>query len=411
MAGLDPDDLDRVFRREHGQVVATLMVAFGDLDIAEEATAEAFAIAARTWRERGLPPNPGGWITTTARRRAIDRLRREAERHDRQAQAAWLGVPEPAEPTGPLHDDLLRLVFTCCHPALSPEARVALTLRLVAGLTTAEIARAFLVSDAAMEQRLVRAKHKVRAAKLPYRVPEDHELPRRLPGVLAVVYLIYNEGYLATSGEVRDRVELATEGIRLARLLDTLMPDEPEVRGLLALLLFTDARRAARTTATGELRLLADQDRSRWDRELLAEAHELLRSCLRRDRPGPYQLQAAIGAVHAEAPTVEDTDWHRVLALYDQLLALAPTPVVALNRAVALAEVDGPAQALSVLDALGDTLDRYHLYHATRAEMLARLGETAAASATYATAHDLTRNLAERRLLERKRRALEDRSG
>ncbi|WP_052669977.1 sigma-70 family RNA polymerase sigma factor [Nitriliruptor alkaliphilus] len=393
-----PEELDRIFRAEFGQAVATLIRVFGDIDLAEDAVQEAFVVAARTWPSRGLPPNPGGWITTTARRRAIDRLRREAQRDDRQAQAALLQEQTTGrEEVGPVSDDQLRLIFTCCHPALAVETRVALTLRLLGGLTTAEIARAFLVSDSAMEQRLVRAKRKIRATHLPYRVPEEHELPERLRGVLAVVYLVFNEGYLPTAGGEVARADLCTEAIRLARLLAALMPDEPEVLGLLALLLLTEARRRARASA-GALVTLPDQDRSRWDRELIAEGQELVRRCLRRNTPGPYQLQAAINAVHSDAPAWEATDWRQILTLYDQLAALARSPVVTLNRAVAVAEVEGPEAALAQLEGLA--LERSHLLHATRADLLGRLGRHDAAAAAYRRARELTDNEAERRFID-----------
>lgn len=403
MTSFDPRDLDRVFRREYGQVVATLVGVLGDIDLAEDAAQEAFVAAARTWPERGMPPNPGGWITTTARRRAIDRLRREASRDARHAQAAELMEQEPREMTA-VPDDRLRLIFTCCHPALATEARVALTLRLLGGLTVAEIARAFLVSETAMEQRLVRAKRKIKANNLPYRVPEDHELPDRLRGVLAVVYLVFNEGYLATAGDTLGRADLCAEAIRLARLLVALMPDEPEVHGLLALLLLADARRDTRTDPDGRMVVLADQDRTRWDQTQIAEGRRIVRACLRRDQPGPYQLQAAIQAVHSQATSIEDTDWAQVVTPYDQLLALAPTDVVVLNRAVALAEVDGPAAALATLDHLD--LDRHHLYHAVRADLLARLGRTEQAADAYRSAQALTANATEQRLLDERRQAL-----
>ncbi|TKG72377.1 RNA polymerase sigma factor [Prauserella endophytica] len=393
-------DIERIFREEYGRAVSVLVRVFGDLDLAEEAVQDAFAAALRAWPESGLPPSPAGWLITTARNRTIDRLRRESSREARHAQAALLySWDEPAE-EGPVRDERLRLLFTCCHPALAMTARVALTLRLLGGLTTAEIARAFLVPEPTMAQRIVRAKAKIRDAGIPYRVPHEADLPERLAGVLAVVYLIYNEGHTASEGDVLAREDLCLEAVRLARLLAELMPDEPETLGLLALLLLSESRRGARTGPNGELVLLAEQDRSRWDRALVAEGQALVRQCLRRNRPGPYQIQAAINAVHSDAPSAAATDWRQIMRLYDQLLAIVPTPVVALNRAVAVAEVEGPGAALALVDDL--KLHRYHLFHAIRADLLRRLGRTGEAARAYETAVDRTANEAERALLRRR---------
>ncbi|MGK3941585.1 RNA polymerase sigma factor [Streptomyces caeruleatus] len=386
-------DIEGVFREEYGRAVAVLVRFLGDIDLAEEAVQDAFTTAVRRWPETGVPPSPAGWIITTARNRAIDRLRRESTREARHAEAALLQAPDAPPEEGPVRDERLRLIFTCCHPALAPQAQVALTLRLLGGLSTAQIARAFLVPEPTTAQRLVRAKAKIRDARIPYRVPRDADLPDRLKAVLAVVYLIFNEGYGGTP-------ELCAEAVRLGRLLAELMPDEPEVTGLLALMLLIESRRATRTDERGALVPLSEQDPARWDRALVAEGRSLVRRCLRRNQPGPYQIQAAIQAVHSDAPT----DWGQVLRLYDQLMAVAPSPVVALNRAVAVAETEGPAAALALVDALD--LDGYHVRHAVRADLLRRLGREAEAADAYAQAAALTANPAERAYLEQRRRAL-----
>jgi RNA polymerase sigma-70 factor (ECF subfamily) len=401
-AGLDGAEVGRIFQEESGRSLAALIRAFGDIDVAEDAVQEAFAVALRKWPGDGVPPNPGGWITTTARNHAIDRLRRESRGRQLLSEVAVLapgsGEPGMAQEGWPVQDDRLRLIFTCCHPALSTEAQLALTLRLLGGLSTRQVARALLVTEATMARRLVRAKRKIKAARIPFRVPEAHELPGRLRPVLAVVYLVYNAGL---SGPAEPG--LCAEAIRLARVLAELLPDEPEVAGLLALLLLTESRRASRTRPDGSLVLLGEQDRTRWDRALIGEAQAILRRCLRRNHPGTYQLQAAINAVHADAVTVEQTDWPQVVALYDQLLGIAPTPVVALNRAIAVGEVQGPAAALALVDELA--LDNYYPFHATRADLLRRLGRQREAAAAYERAAAMAPTDAEQDFLRRRGRA------
>ena len=395
---LDGDEVGRIFREESGRSLAALIHAFGDIDVAEDAVQEAFAVALGRWPRDGVPPNPGGWITTTARNQAIDRLRRESRGRELLSEVAVLapgsddpGMPQEVEP---VEDDRLRLIFTCCHPALSTQAQMALTLRLLGGLSTTQVARSFLVTEATMAARLVRAKHKITAAKIPYRVPEAYELPDRLRPVLAVIYLIYNAG-LSSQAEPA----LCAEAIRLARILATLMPDEPEVAGLLALLLLTESRRSSRLRPDGSLVVLGEQDRTQWDRALITEGHAILRQCVRRNQPGPYQLQAAINAVHADAATVEETDWSQIVALYDQLLHVAPTPVVALNRAIAIGELQGPAAALPQVEELA--LDSYYPFHATRADLLRRLGRHREAAAAYQRAAAMAPTEAEREFLRK----------
>ena len=392
-------EIERVFREQYGRAVAVLARHFGDIDLAEEAIQDAFTIALERWPTSGLPPSAAGWIITTGRNRAIDRLRREATRGQREDQALQVQAADEPMEEGAVRDDRLRLIFTCCHPALASASQVALTLRLLGGLTTAEIARAFLCPETTMAQRLIRAKAKIRDARIPYRIPQPADLPARVAAVLAVLYLIFNEGYAASSGPQLVRDDLCGEAIRLARQLRELLPDEPEVMGLLALMLLIESRRPARTSDSGELLLLADQDRSRWNRDLIVEGQALVRACLHRNQPGPYQIQAAINAVHSDAPSAAATDWSQILQLYDQLLTHAPSPVVALNRAVAVAETAGPAAALAIVDGL--SLNEYYLYHAVRADLLRRLNRDAEAARAYEAAIARTENGAERSFLER----------
>ena len=395
----------RAHREEWARVVASLTRRFGDLDIAEDAAAEAFATAVEQWPARGVPPNPGAWLTTTANRKAIDRIRRESKRDDKQREAQLLHDEEPPEPLGAIEDDRLRLIFTCCHPALAMQTRVALTLRMVGGLTVAEIARAFLVQETAMERRITRAKAKIKAARIPYRVPSADDLPTRVSGVLAVLYLVFNEGYLATgAGTDPVRQDLTAEAIRLTRLVRALMPADGEVAGLLALMLLIEARRTARVSASGELVALDEQDRAAWDASLVAEGHRLVRERLATGMPpGRYQILAAINAVHTSARDVRDTDWAQIVALYDQLARLDRSPIVALNRAIAVAELDGPEVALAAVDRLEDSLAGYHAYHTTRAELLRRLGRGRESRAAYDRAIELAGNTAETAYLTRRR--------
>jgi RNA polymerase sigma-70 factor (ECF subfamily) len=392
--------VERVFREEYGRLIASLTRRFGDIDIAEEAAGEALVAALQNWPASGVPANPGGWLTTTAGNRAIDRIRRENQRDAKQQAALMHHDDTPHEPTGPVEDDRLRLIFTCCHPALAPDARIALTLRLLGGLTVPEIAQAFLLPETTMAQRITRAKKKIASAKVPYRVPEAADLPKRLGGVLTVLFLVFNEGYLATGDGDPIRAELTSEAIRLTRILRQLLPEEPEVAGLLGLLVLTEARREARVR-NGQLVPLDEQDRAGWNRALIDEGHNLVRECLAINRPGRYQILAAINAVHTDAPTAPDTDWSQIIALYDQLTRLDPSPIVALNRAVAVAELDGPEVALALVDRL--PLTSYHAWHATRADLLRRLGRSAEAKQAYDTAITTTQNSAERAYLSRKR--------
>jgi RNA polymerase sigma-70 factor (ECF subfamily) len=405
--------ITQAHREEWARVVAALAKRFGDLDIAEDAAAEAFATAVERWPVDGVPPNPGAWLTTTASRKAIDRIRRENKRDDKQREATLLSDDDPFVPVGVVEDERLRLIFTCCHPALSMEARVALTLRMIGGLTVPEIARAFLVHEGAMGQRITRAKAKIKAAGIPYRVPSPADLPARISGVLTVLFLVFNEGYLA-SGPDTDPVrhDLTVEAIRLTRLIRALLPDDGEVAGLLALMLLTEARRTARVSAGGELVTLGEQDRAAWDPALIAEGHRLVRERLAAGTaPGRYQLLAAVNAVHTSAREARDTDWSQIVALYDQLVRLDPSPIVALNRAIAIAELDGPEVALAAVDRLEGQLTGYHALHATRAELLRRLGRSAESRAAYDKAIELAGNTAETAYLTRRRDQLGNRSG
>ncbi len=402
MSEITREIIEQIFRQEYGRAVAALVRRCGNIDEAEEMVQEAFAEAVQRWPTAGLPQSPAGWIITTARNRAIDRHRREASRAERHLRAEWM-EPQSNDEDTDMRDDQLRLIFTCCHPALAMSARVALTLRLIGGLSTTEIARAFLVPETTMAQRIVRAKGKIRDAGIPYRIPQERDLAARIGSVLAVIYLIFNEGYKATSGPALVREPLASEAIRLGRVLAQLMP-EPEVFGLLALMLLTEARRPARVGARGELVLLADQNRARWDRAMIAEGLTIVAQCFQRGELGPYQIQAAINAVHMRAEDIRDTDWRQIVELYDHLLAMSPSPVVALNRAVAVAELQGPAAGLELVEACN--LEQFYLYHAIRADLLQRCGRTADAALAYDAAIARTDNAVERDLLTHKRQAL-----
>jgi RNA polymerase sigma-70 factor (ECF subfamily) len=401
---ISAQSIEQIFRQEYGKAVAVLIRFCGSIDLAEEAVQDAFALALQRWPTTGLPPSPVGWLITTARNRAIDHVRREASRADRHWAAAMLEDRETPNPEESMEEetiiaDRLRLIFTCCHPAIALESQVALTLRLLGGLTTGEIAAAFLQPETTMAQRLVRAKGKIRDAKIPFRIPGDADLAQRTRAVLAVIYLIFNEGYIAHSGELLTRDNLCTEAIRLGTQLVELLPDEPEAKGLLALMLLIDSRRTARIDATGELLTLPAQDRSRWNHAMIQEGVQLVTACIRHNRPGPYQIQAAINAMHAGATSPAATDWRQIVALYDQLLSIAPSPVAALNRAVAVAELDGPDAALDILETLD--LQRFYLFHAIRADLLRRLGRSVEAVQAYQAAVACTDNAVERRFLQR----------